>query len=280
MSDEAHEKGSGSPLKAMVSFFTIWQQDITQEDMDAMERRFHLVPVVGVLFAVAIMVEVAVLLLLWRHIGFGSGAVTAAIVMATVYLGSRFIHFDGLTDFGDGTVVSGTREDHVRALKDTLVGAGGVGTAIVVTLVSFALYSYAGFVLLIVGALAEIMVKNAMVSAAAFGTPGNGMAGRQVALTTTRSAAISCVISLILGLVVGAVALAVYNGILGIDLMRDYGTVAVCVIVAVAVSFLAGYLMARKSNSVFGMVNGDILGATNEISRPAVMFVMMLVMAW
>lgn len=280
MSDESNVGGSGSPLKAMVSFFTIWQQDITQDDMDAMERRFHLVPVVGVLFALAIIVEVAVLMLLWKDLGFGSGAIVAALVMATVYIGSRFIHFDGLTDFGDGTVVSGTREDHVRALKDTLVGAGGVGTAIVVTLISFALYSYAGFTLLVVGALAEIMVKNAMVSAAAFGTPGNGMAGRQVALTTTRSAAISCVISLVLGLIIGAVALAVYNGILGTNLLRDYGTVAICVIVAVVVSFLVGYLMARKSNSVFGMVNGDILGATNEISRPAVMFVMLLVLVW
>ena len=34
MSEENSSRG-GSPLKAMVSFFTIWQQDITQEDMDA-----------------------------------------------------------------------------------------------------------------------------------------------------------------------------------------------------------------------------------------------------
>ncbi len=34
--------------------------------------------------------------------------------------------------------------------------------------------------------------------------------------------------------------------------------------------------MARTANRNFGMVNGDILGATNEIARPVVMFIMMV----
>lgn len=45
---------------------------------------------------------------------------------------------------------------------------------------------------------------------------------------------------------------------------------------AIVLSIVVGYLMARKANSVFGMVNGDILGATNEIARPVVMFAMVL----
>ena len=43
-----------------------------------------------------------------------------------------------------------------------------------------------------------------------------------------------------------------------------------------AVSAVVGYLMARNANKVFGMVNGDILGATNEVSRPVVMVSMLL----
>ena len=53
-------------------------------------------------------------------------------------------------------------------------------------------------------------------------------------------------------------------------------SVLFCIVFGTVVSILVGYLMARKANSVFGMVNGDILGATNEISRPAIMFVMIL----
>ena len=36
--------------------------------------------------------------------------------------------------------------------------------------------------------------------------------------------------------------------------------------------------MARTANKNFGMVNGDILGATNEIARPVVMFLMFIAM--
>ena len=36
--------------------------------------------------------------------------------------------------------------------------------------------------------------------------------------------------------------------------------------------------MARNANRVFGMVNGDILGATNEVCRPVVAFVIGLVL--
>jgi len=37
--------------------------------------------------------------------------------------------------------------------------------------------------------------------------------------------------------------------------------------------------MARTANRVFGMVNGDILGATNEVARPLLLFFMILVFA-
>jgi len=35
-------------------------------------------------------------------------------------------------------------------------------------------------------------------------------------------------------------------------------------------------MMARTANRVFGMVNGDILGATNEVSRPFLLFFILL----
>jgi len=34
--------------------------------------------------------------------------------------------------------------------------------------------------------------------------------------------------------------------------------------------------MARIANRTFGMVNGDILGATNEIARPVILFLVLL----
>ena len=186
--DTRDDTSAMSALKGMISFFTIWHMDITQREMDSMETRFHLVPVVGLLLGAAVLVVLAIFGYIGLETGFGSSFFYAVLTLATVYIGSKFLHFDGLTDFGDGMIVSGQREDHVRALKDTLVGAGGIGVALIVVLLSVSAYSTVGLASLIVLApVAEIMVKNAQVVGAAFGEPGNGMAGRQVAMTTRDS---------------------------------------------------------------------------------------------
>ncbi len=272
------EVSAKSALKGMISFFTLWHMDIDQNNMDSMERKFHLVPIVGMIFGIIILIELSVFALLMRWFGFGSALVWAIAILLTVYIGSKFLHFDGLTDFGDGMIVSGQQEDHVRALKDTLVGAGGIGVALAVVLTSFSVYSMAGIVALILLApMTEIFLKNAMVFAAAYGIPGKGMAGRQVEMTGTDSVVRSLVVSLICSVVM------VLLSDLVLYLLTDarasliiYGIILA--LVGLAVSSLAGYVMARVSNRTFGMVNGDILGATNEIARPAVMFFMYLVL--
>ena len=261
-------------MKALISFFTIWHMDRDERDMNEMERNFGLIPFVGVLFGVVIMIVMAIFCYVNKTQGFGSGMFYAVLVLAIVYVGSKFIHFDGLTDFGDGMIVSGTQEDHVRALKDTLVGAGGIGVALIVVLLSVSIYGIAGLMLIVFAPIAEILVKNAMVAAAAYGKPGNGMAARQVSLTTTHSLIVSTVLSLVLSIVLGIVAGLIYNAMY--PNVIELVSVLFCIVFGTVVSILVGYLMARKANSVFGMVNGDILGATNEISRPAIMFVMIL----
>ncbi|QHK17083.1 hypothetical protein JS82_02660 [Methanomassiliicoccaceae archaeon DOK] len=269
--------GKGSALKALVSFFTLWHMDIDQDDMDDMERKFHLVPFVALFFSVFIIIEMVVMQWLSKNYGFGSDLFAAVVVLATVFIGSKFIHFDGLTDFGDGMIVSGAQEDHVRALKDTLVGAGGIGVALIVILFSVSTYSMAGIAFLLVFApICEVMVKNAMVFAAAFGTPGHGMAGRQVSMTTTNSAVYSAVISIILGAVLAVITCAIFDQMFPTRSGIDVVAVLFGVVIATAVSAVVGYLMARNANKVFGMVNGDILGATNEVSRPVVMVSMVL----
>ena len=269
--------GKGSALKALVSFFTLWHMDIDQDDMDDMERKFHLVPFVALFFSVFIIIEMLIMQWLSKNYGFGSDLFAAVVVLATVFIGSKFIHFDGLTDFGDGMIVSGTQEDHVRALKDTLVGAGGIGVALIVILFSVSTYSMAGIAFLLVFApISEVMVKNAMVFAAAFGTPGHGMAGRQVSMTTTNSAVYSAVISIVLGAVLAVITCAIFDQMFPTRSGIDVVAVLFGVVIATAVSAVVGYLMARNANKVFGMVNGDILGATNEVSRPVVMVSMVL----
>lgn len=282
MTDEnTSDTNAVSALRGMVSFFTLWHLDITQKDMDSMEQRFHMVPVVGILFGVILVIELTLLSELAQHLGIGSGLLNAAAVLLTVYAGSKFIHFDGLTDFGDGMIVSGQMEDHVRALKDTLVGAGGIGVALAVTITTVAVYSLGGYTALLIAApLTEVLVKNAMVVAAAFGKPGNGMAGRQVAMTTMGSAVKAIVVSIVCGAVMIILASLASDLSWNVDLSDQMCSGVFMLIVGLIVSWIVGYAMASVANRNFGMVNGDILGATNEICRPAVMFVMLIVYAF
>ena len=269
-----------SALKGLISFFTIWHMDITQRDMDNMDRHFHLVPVVGMLFAMVLMVEMMFFVGTAVNIGFG-GAIIPIATLATVYIGSKFLHFDGLTDFGDGMIASGDPDKHVRALKDTLVGAGGVGVALITVLFALALYgSIPGMMCIIVIPLIEILVKNAQVFAAARGVPGNGMAGRQVSQTTGRSAVSSFILSLALGILVvflGSILMQVFVGHPSFSSAVEWGFTAL--FTGLVVSSLAGIVMANVANRMFGMVNGDILGATNEISRVVTLFFVVLMLA-
>ena len=263
-------------LKALVSFYTIFHMNITQEDMDAMEKRFYLTPLVGLIFGAIILLECALILWLSRSIDFGNSIMMAVLVLLTVYAGSKFLHFDGLTDFGDGMIVSGQQSDHLRALKDTLVGAGGIGVALITVLCSFAFYSsYAmtPYILMVFPAV-EIFVKIAMVVAASFGRPGNGMAARQVSMTTPMSAVLGITVGL-----VAEVALFIAAGYVCVLIgmaVPPFNTLLIILIVGTIVSVLVGYMMARTANRVFGMVNGDILGATNEVTRPFLLFFILL----
>jgi len=269
-------------LKALVSFYTIFHMNITQDDMDSMEKKFYLTPLVGLVFGFIALLAISILDFLEIRFGFGNVLVMAAILLLIPYVGSKFLHFDGLTDFGDGMIVSGEQSDHIRALKDTLVGAGGIGVALITVLCSFACYTMydarASAILLLPAV--EILVKNAMVVAASFGKPGNGMAARQVEKTTGKSAVLGFIVTiaavLLLFVVTGLILMLVPASFSWEGMLMLW---APPIVAGFIVSIIIGFIMARTANRVFGMVNGDILGATNEVARPFLLFFMILVFA-
>ncbi|MCQ2078612.1 MAG: adenosylcobinamide-GDP ribazoletransferase [archaeon] len=274
-----------SAVLCMVSFFTIIRIDVGQKEFDAMENNFWLVPVLGFINGLVAFMVVTILALC------GVGTLLQAIAaLVSMYVFSKFLHFDGLTDSGDGIVVtSGKHEDHIRALKDSLIGAGGFGVTLCVVLLTVGLYnqiggisshhllgdSYVAMGIAMVAFCAEILVKNAQVAAAAFGEPGNGMASRQVRCTTTPSLMRSTILTVILLAVATLIGIGVANAC-SITAQYSASTVVLLFIVAVMMSIGIGYLMARKANRTFGFVNGDILGATNELSRAGILLVTVL----
>lgn len=253
-------------LKGMFSFFTMIPIDIEKKHMDDMNRCFWLVPIVGLFYGIF---ASAIFILANEYV---STPIAAAMTLFLIGMMNRFLHLDGTIDIGDGLTVAGKKEDHVRALKDTLVGAGGVATGLMVVLLTFSEYISLGSVsFLFFGLSAEILARNAQVTAATFGIAGNGMAGDSVRYTNTKS--------LVLSLVLTAALLAIsYFACTFITEDVLDGTVEdaylIGIIIGFAVSVIWGFIMSRVANRNFGMVNGDVLGATNETSRAVILLCM------
>jgi adenosylcobinamide-GDP ribazoletransferase len=260
-------------LKAMISFFTIIRVDVNEHDVDSMESNFWLAPVAGLFVG---LFAAIVGLILWG-IGFNT-FVVSVMMLATVYIVSKFLHFDGLVDFGDALVATGDREKRVKALKDTAIGAGGFGIALIVVLITVSMLTSMGTLLVVLFWPVEVLIKNAMVAAAAWGEPGNGMAAKQVSKTNFNSIIISSVLAFamaVVALLIGGGACQLICGfeIYSADMMWKC---LVLLVVGLVFSILAGIGIAEIANRKIGFVNGDVLGATNEISRAVILFFMMI----
>jgi adenosylcobinamide-GDP ribazoletransferase len=262
-------------LKAMFSFFTMIRLDITQDDMDAMDRKFWMVPVVGALYG-----TIAAILMFVLTEGIDS-LPSAVITFFIIFAFNRFLHIDGTIDVGDGLVVAGTREDHLRALKDTRIGAGGMAFALMVILMSITMTSSLWPITLAAPLLlfsSEVLAKVGMVTTAAFGEPGNGMAGNSVRNTKP--------ISLIPAAVIASTLIVIFGVfIYMLGECTDLGMAVVvedCIILLVAaliVSIITGAIMSLIAKRNFGMVNGDVLGAANEITRVTVLLTFLILLS-
>ena len=265
MSDE-YKPSVLCALKGMFSFFTMIPINIEKKHMDDMNRCFWLVPIIGLFYGIFACV---IFILANEYI---STPIAAALTLFLMGMMNRFLHLDGTIDIGDGLTVAGKQEDHVRALKDTLVGAGGVAMGLMVVLLTFGEYiSMESVTFLFFGLSAEILARNAQVTAATFGIAGNGMAGDSVRYTNTRSLVFSLVLTAVLlaasYFACSFIAEEVLDGI-----VQDAYLVGM--IIGFVVSILWGFIMSRVANKNFGMVNGDVLGATNETSRAVILLFM------
>ena len=269
MTDE--EKPSvACALKGMFSFFTMLPINIEMKHIDSMNRKFWLVPIVGLFYGIFASV---LFVLMNEYLNVFIASAATLLLMGVM---NRFLHLDGTMDIGDGLTVAGKREDHVRALKDTLVGAGAVATGIMVVLLTFSEYvSLTSVSFLFFGLSAEILARNSQVAAAAFGTPGNGMAGDSVRFTDKKSLVLSSILTIVLLALVYLVARIITTEVLNGAIEDAY---LIGMIVGFAVSVIWGFVMARIAEKNFGMVNGDVLGATNETSRVVTLFCMIAVL--
>jgi adenosylcobinamide-GDP ribazoletransferase len=236
-------------VRALLSFFTVLP--VRGFSLEAAAERAHLLPLVGLITGA----PGAALILLGYAIPPG---VVATLALAAVLLAAGLHHTDGVLDTGDALMVRGTQERRRAVLKDARVGIGGIGALFGVyapTLAALAALADDSPARAALALLAgEVSARSSMLLALAFGKPAE--AG---------SSSVSFVRSLRGWRRASGVSLALLVPLL---CLLPLGALAPLAVLSVPLTALISLRIARAA---FGGIGGDVVGATGEATRTALL---------
>ncbi|KAG2480933.1 MAG: Adenosylcobinamide-GDP ribazoletransferase [Nitrosopumilales archaeon] len=228
-------------IGSVFSFLTIIPTSTA--NLETIAKYMYLFPVVGI--AIGLVVG-----------GFAFGLsfigleplIVGLLVVAAIALITGIHHADGLADFADGLMAKGTKEKKLQAMKDLSVGSAGIVTVVLYIVgMIIALSFMEGYFLFQAILVSEIMAKFSMVLMASAGqsaTLGSNSPFVQVMKDKKKFVASIALTIIPLVIVAGSTGMIVF---------------AAGVILTL---FLVGI-----STRSFGGITGDVLGASNELTR-------------
>ncbi|HNR25431.1 MAG TPA: adenosylcobinamide-GDP ribazoletransferase [Methanobacteriaceae archaeon] len=183
---------------------------------------------------------------------------SASLIYAFSIIITGLHHLDGLIDFGDGIMGHGDTERRIEIMKDQRIGTGGLSSLLITSLITLTALSVFPIALLIpIVIVAEIAAKLGLVTCATFSRPsGKGTGTYFVENMTPGLLGISLTICILLGY-----SAMQYAGVAGI-----------------AGGVIMGIFMAFLARWKFKYTTGDVLGATNELSRMSALLAMVLIL--
>ena len=218
--------------------------------------------------------EMAGSVMLWPYVGFFIGFVavlfayvlmyvfhfspllTSALVYAFILWFTGFNHLDGVLDMGDGLMAHGDAKRRLEIMRDSMVGTGGIATFFLVAAITIAAYSSIDYThLLAVILLSESCSKYSMITTMLYGDDDSRGIGRQIKDGMTYKILIA---NLIVISIIG------------------YMLVGISGVVVAFVAIFTGFMMSIIAQRNFGCVTGDVMGATNELSRTVTLIVLVI----
>lgn len=176
-----------------------------------------------------------------------------AVYLVGLYGLTGITHADGLADVGDAIAVHGDPDRRREVLKDSATGVGGVlsvgVTLIVLTLGALGFAGSSSMTAFRLVVAAEVGAKLGMCLVVCYGRPAHEGLGSQLVGRVDRSA-------------YGPAVLAAVPAVLAAP---DETTIAL--LGAVAAGPLVGAVLLTWGHAAIGGVNGDVIGATNELAR-------------
>jgi len=233
-------------IGSIFSFLTILPT--SNSNLETIAKYMYIFPIVGIAIG-----------LLVGSVGFGLSIfldplIVSLLVVASLTVVTGIHHADGLADFADGLMVKGTKEKKLAAMKDLSTGSAGI-VSIVLYMVGLiiALSLATGYQLFLAILLSEVFAKFSMVLMASVGQSASlGSNSPFVELMKNKK-------KLAVASIITIIPLVLLGGSTG---MLIFG-------VGIALTI---FLVALSSRS-FGGITGDVLGATNELTRLASLLV-------
>ncbi|MFZ2071138.1 MAG: adenosylcobinamide-GDP ribazoletransferase [Halobacteriota archaeon] len=183
--------------------------------------------------------------------------IAALLTLLAIYLVTGLIHLDGLADFFDGMMAGGGRIEKLKAMKDVKIGIAGLFAVVFLLLLClFAIDTvcitggtgtFHKFTAVFV--IAEVSAKLSMNTCILLGrrfNTGSGMGALFIRATTMPKYIVAFISAVLISLIVTSFSVRFFIMFSGI-----------------AVAFVIAYVAKRN----FGMVTGDVIGASNELAR-------------
>jgi adenosylcobinamide-GDP ribazoletransferase len=238
--------GESENMKSLLSFFT----RIPVHNVNKEPAHLYLLVVVSALIA---LFPLAVFLVTFRFL---PRVLVSILSLISIYAVTGLLHIDGLLDFADGIMKKGTKEEKIKAMKDVNTGAAGIFLLLMVILAEFYAintFEIQTYMIVLLFLVSEISSKFSMlVGLTFFPSPDSGLANFFKGKVKKYDIPIFLVISLPIILISWKIWLDILAG--------------------GAISIAIGFISMQN----FSFVNGDSLGAMNEISRAVTMWLICL----
>lgn len=245
-------------IKNLLSFLTILPVSMDKDCLTDAAKGMFLFPLIGAFIGLLAGIFA------WVTSQFLPSLVVGALALGFLLLITGLHHTDGLLDFGDGVMYHGSAERKIEIMHDQLTGAGGLTLGIMtflITALSIAELNMDTIIQSLI--IVEVSAKLSMVIGA--------WAGKAV-----HTGMSSSFIEALHGKKGNARLIAALALSFGIAVPLLWLPGAVTVLAAV----IASLIMVGISHRHFRGVTGDVLGATNELTRMVSLIVLLAVIRW
>jgi adenosylcobinamide-GDP ribazoletransferase len=252
-------------LRNLLSFLTVLPFRMDEHILSDSARFMFFFPLVGALLGFLVGLFVWIVSWILPSLVVGGLAIGALLLLTGLH------HADGLLDFADGVMAHGSPEHKIEVMHDKMTGTAGLILGVFTLLVSaFCVSSFIfssgfwGIPVIFSGlVVAEVSAKLSMVVVA--------WAGRAVHEGMNSSFLVAMHGGKGNARLIAALALS-----LAIAVPLLWLTGAIVILVAV----ITGLVMVAIAHRNFNGVTGDVMGATNELSRMVVLITLLAVVQW